>query len=289
MSLDEVDVSYGIRSRRFYFFALLPLISVWFATTGCSRPEGPSLVAADDQQEAQLSAGETRAESLPTPTPEKTFEEVVAAIQSVNSGYATVNPDVPYLQLFRSPKSEAVLKEGLSNTGPFEGVRTVETTGRFTEDFTEIVVPVKPNGTTAWVLTRDVSLSESDVLIVIDLSDRKAILYEGEKILREAPVAIGDKETPTPVVNAIVDALWVRAESDIYLAPLYGNRLFGLNQHSEVLDEFGGRRPALAIHGTDEVEYIGTEISNGCIRMKPEDIDFFAQYITLGTRVSIIP
>ena len=59
--------------------------------------------------------------------------------------------------------------------------------------------------------------------------------------------------------------------------------------HSEALDEFGGRRPALAIHGTDEVEYIGTEISNGCIRMKPEDIDFFAQYVTLGTRVSIIP
>ena len=289
MSLDEVDVSYGIRSRRFYFFALLPLISVCFATTGCSRPEGPSLVAADDQQEAQLSAGETRAESLPTPTPEKTFEEVVAEIQSINAGYAIVNPEIPYLQLFQTPKENAALREGLTNPGPFEGLRTVETTGRITEDFTEIVVPVKPNGTTAWVLTRDVSRSESDVLIVIDLSERKAILYEGEKILREAPVAIGDKETPTPVVNAIVDALWVRAESDIYLAPLYGNRLFGLNQHSEALDEFGGRRPALAIHGTDEVEYIGTEISNGCIRMTPADIDFFAQYVTLGTRVSILP
>jgi lipoprotein-anchoring transpeptidase ErfK/SrfK len=289
MSLDEVDVSYGIRSRSFYFIALLPLVSVWFATTGCSRPEGPSLVAADEEQEAQLSVGEMHSESLPTPTPEKTFEEVVAAIQSINSGYATVNPDIPYLQLFQSPKPESVLKEGLTNPGPFEGLRTVETTGRLTEDFTEIVVPVKPNGTTAWVLTRNISLNESDVLVVIDLSERKAILYEGEKILREAPVAIGDKETPTPVVNTIVDALWVRAESDIYLAPLYGNRLFGLNQHSEALDEFGGRRPALAIHGTDEVEYIGTEISNGCIRMKPEDIDFFAQHVTLGTRVSIIP
>ena len=266
---------------------------MWFATTGCSRPEGPSLVAIDGQEEAQIPAGETDTEpsasALPTPTPEKTFEEVVAEIQSINSGYATVNPEIPYLQLFQTPKENAALREGLTNPGPFEGLRTLETTGRITEDFTEIVVPVKPNGTTAWVLTRDISLSESDVLIVIDLSERKAILYEGEKILREAPVAIGDKETPTPVVNAIVDALWVRAESDIYLAPLYGNRLFGLNQHSEALDEFGGRRPALAIHGTDEVEYIGTEISNGCIRMTPADIDFFAQYVTLGTRVSILP
>ena len=139
MSLDEVDVSYGIISRRLYFFALLPLISVCFATTGCSRPEGPSLVAADDQQEAQLSAGETRAESLPTPTPEKTFEEVVAEIQSINAGYAIVNPEIPYLQLFQTPKENAALREGLTNPGPFEGLRTVETTGRITEDFTEIV------------------------------------------------------------------------------------------------------------------------------------------------------
>jgi lipoprotein-anchoring transpeptidase ErfK/SrfK len=271
------------------------LLSSGIAVTAvaCQRPEGPSLVAVDAQEEPETSAGETHTESpppaLPTPTPEKTFEELVAEIRSVNSGYATVNPEIPYLQLFQTPKEDSVLREGLTNPGPFEGLRTLETTGRATEDFTEIVVPVKPNGTTAWVLTRDVSIDESDVFIVIDLSDRKAILYEGENMLREAPVAIGEKETPTPVVDAIVDALWVRSESDIYLAPLYGNRLFGLNQHSEVLENFGGRRPALAIHGTDEVEFIGTEISNGCIRMRPEDIEYFSQFVTLGTRVTIIP
>ena len=64
--------------------------------------------------------------------------------------------------------------------------------------------------------------------------------------------------------------------------------LFGLNKHSEALSDFDGRRPALAIHGIDEPDLIGSAVSNGCVRMHNDDMAIFAEHVTLGTRVSII-
>ena len=42
------------------------------------------------------------------------------------------------------------------------------------------------------------------------------------------------------------------------------------------------------IHGTDEPDLIGSAVSNGCIRMRNDDMAIFAEHVTLGTRVSII-
>ena len=33
---------------------------------------------------------------------------------------------------------------------------------------------------------------------------------------------------------------------------------------------------------------IGGKVSNGCIRMKPEDIEIFLEHVTLGMKVQII-
>ncbi|MBT94405.1 MAG: hypothetical protein CL431_00340 [Acidimicrobiaceae bacterium] len=42
------------------------------------------------------------------------------------------------------------------------------------------------------------------------------------------------------------------------------------------------------MHGTDEPDLIGSAVSNGCIRMRNDDMAIFAEHVTLGTRVSII-
>ena len=172
--------------------------------------------------------------------------------------------------------------------GPFEGTRILETTGRETEEFVEVILPVTPNNTSGWLVKEDVTIAESENLIIVDLSERKAALYVGADLIAEAPVAIGAPNTPTPALEAIIDAIWERSSSETKLPSLYGQRLFGLNKHSEALADFDGRRPALAIHGTDEPDLIGSAVSNGCIRMHNDDMAIFAEHVTLGTRVSII-
>ena len=192
------------------------------------------------------------------------------------------------MEVFYSPDQTSATTNIISNPGPFEGTRILETTGRETEEFVEVILPVTPNNTSGWLIKEDITIAESENLIIVDLSERKAALYVGADLIAEAPVAIGAPNTPTPALEAIIDAIWERSSSETKLPSLYGQRLFGLNKHSEVLSDFDGRRPALAIHGTDEPNLIGSAVSNGCIRMHNDDMAIFAEHVTLGTRVSII-
>lgn len=229
-----------------------------------------------------------------SPTPETIkSEEQQEAIESppvttVVAGFVTVHEEISSLTIYTEPDIGAEIFKNLSNPGPFDGPRTLETTGQTIGDFLEVIVPVLPNKTTGWVLVKDVAISSSGQRIVVDLSDREAILYVDDVFVMKAPVAIGTEETPTPVLEAIIDVVWDRTTSQTSFGTTYGDNLFGLNQHSEVLESFGGKRPAIAIHGTPEPELIGLRVSNGCIRMRNDDIERFAEYVRLGAKVQIV-
>jgi lipoprotein-anchoring transpeptidase ErfK/SrfK len=173
----------------------------------------------------------------------------------------------------------------LGNPGPFDGVLTLQTTGAQQDGWLEVVVPVQPNGTLGWIPADAISPIEVTTHIVIDLSDRTATLLDADVVIDHAPVAVGAPATPSPAISAIVDHIQQNATS----TGIYGAWLFGTNQHSEVLTEFDGGRPAIALHGTNQPTLIGQEVSNGCIRFANEDIERFAQHVQLGTRVTIQP
>ncbi len=171
----------------------------------------------------------------------------------------------------------------LPNPGPFDGRLTLQTTGQLTEEYVEIVVPVKPNGTTAWVRRDEVEPVVASTSIVVDLSERTATLYDAGEALIEVDVGIGTDNTPTPEMTAMVDHVGENADP----AGTYGAWTLGLNQHSEVLDTFNGGRPAIALHGTTNAGDIGQQISNGCVRIHNDDIGALAERTPLGTLVTI--
>ena len=276
-------------AKSFISFLIFGFISLACATDGPSLVSMPGSQQPDDQilnnpeQIAEQEAIEVYAE-----LPDETIEDTFIRIQSVNAAYATVNPQLEIVQVFSQPDPEKKTTTLITNPGPFEGSRTLETTGRMTEDFLEVILPIAPNNTSGWIQKSSATLGETETLLIIDISERKAALFIGEDLILEAPVAIGAAQTPTPAVEAIIDTIWNRSTSETFLPSLYGQLLFGLNKHSEALEDFDGKRPALAIHGTDEPELIGSAVSNGCIRMHNRDIALFAEHVTLGTRVSII-
>ena len=78
----------------------------------------------------------------------------------------------------------------------------------------------------------------------------------------------------------------------------YGPVALALDGYSEVLDTFAGESavgspdefaPVLAIHGTDQPESIGRDLSNGCPRLFNEDISRLAELVPPGTPVQIWP
>jgi lipoprotein-anchoring transpeptidase ErfK/SrfK len=169
------------------------------------------------------------------------------------------------------------------NPFPYDGPLTLQTTGRADSRWVEVFVPVVPNGTTGWVSRDDVISLDPKTLIVVDLSDREARMYVDGVLVDQASVAVGAAWSPTPLLDAIVD----HVQKNTTDSGVYGSWLFGLNQHSEVLEDFNGGRPAIALHGTNEPWLIGQTVSNGCIRFANKDIERFAAHVELGTQVII--
>ena len=54
-----------------------------------------------------------------------------------------------------------------------------------------------------------------------------------------------------------------------------------------MLDEFNGGDGVIGIHGTNEPEAIGSDVSHGCIRVDNDTITQMAGMLPLGTPVHI--
>ena len=305
-----------MKTKHYRFLLPLFLFLLIFGLSSCAKPERPRLVISENPineiaTTSSLALATTTSEIQQQTEPPVEEIEVHTRIPltiPVVSGYAIVKEKIPVLDIYASPDSDSIYSEGLTNPGPFEGSRTLQTTGEVEGKFLEVILPRLPNGSKAWVLSKDVETFYSDKKIVVDLSDRTARVITAKecsvfglselsltecknsnnKVLTEAPVAIGTDSTPTPLLDAVIDYLWERSTSSVYFSQVYGDRIFGLNQHSEVLEDFNGKRPAIAIHSTSSPELIGGKVSNGCIRMKPEDIEIFLEHVTLGMKVQIV-
>ncbi len=61
-----------------------------------------------------------------------------------------------------------------------------------------------------------------------------------------------------------------------------------LSSFSETLPSFSGGLPVIAIHGENDPDRVlGEAISNGCVRVSNEVIQFLAAYVPLGAPVII--
>jgi lipoprotein-anchoring transpeptidase ErfK/SrfK len=105
--------------------------------------------------------------------------------------------------------------------------------------------------------------------IIVDLSDRKLYLLDGNSVVRSFPVGIGKMMTKTPAGDYSI-----------------------VNKHANPGGPFGVfwlglSRPHYGIHGTHDPSSIGREVSHGCIRMYNEDVLRLAALVPIGTRVTI--
>lgn len=105
--------------------------------------------------------------------------------------------------------------------------------------------------------------------IIVDISDRKLFLLDGNKVIKAYPVGIGKIVTATPIGRFKI----------VNKAPNpggpYGVLWMGLSKK-----HYG-------IHGTNDPSSIGKRVSKGCIRMHNHDIIELSQFVRIGTIVDI--
>ncbi len=145
----------------------------------------------------------------------------------------------------------------------------------------QVRLPIRPNGSTAWIDAGQVTTSVVPNEIVVDLSDRLLRARHGDETLMSAPVAVGSPSTPTPVGEFYVDISLDDPGGS------YGTWMLSVAGFSDVLTDFGGGIGQIAIHGWSDESVIGQAVSNGCIRMPNGVIERLAPLAPVGTPVTI--
>jgi lipoprotein-anchoring transpeptidase ErfK/SrfK len=150
-------------------------------------------------------------------------------------------------------------------------------------EWLKVLLPIRPNGSTGYVKAADVTLAENPYSIDVKLAEHRLIVTKGDEVIADEPIGVGTASTPTPGGKYYLKELLQPPDP----SGAYGPYAYGLSGFSNELEEFNGGDGVIGIHGTNEPELIGTDVSHGCIRMSNEAITALAAELPLGTPVHI--
>jgi lipoprotein-anchoring transpeptidase ErfK/SrfK len=151
------------------------------------------------------------------------------------------------------------------------------------DGWVEVILPVRPNGSTGWVQVDQVSLYVVDGEIVVDLSDRiLTYTVDGVEVVR-TEVGIGSVHNETPTGHFFVtDNVRVGGSNGPW-----GPYALGLSARSDTIPEFNGGAGIIGIPGTNNPASIGDDIALGCVRLPNDVISTLPELVPIGTRVTI--
>jgi lipoprotein-anchoring transpeptidase ErfK/SrfK len=146
-----------------------------------------------------------------------------------------------------------------------------------------VYLPVRPNGSTGWVRASDINWSVDPYRVEAQLSAFKLKVFKKNKLIDDIVIGVARNNTPTPGGVYYTTELLKPPDPN---GP-YGPYAYGLSGFSNTLTSFNGGPGQLGIHGTDQPQYLGTQVSHGCIRMSNDNITKLAQFLPIGTPVKI--
>jgi hypothetical protein len=230
--------------------------------------------------------------SIPTETGE---DEPSAAVQPVDprpvwegfaTGSATPQTLAAYarepLQIYETRQSPEPLMT-IEQTTILGTVTVLGVVADPQDGWVEVMLPVRPNGSTGWVKADQLSLYVVDGEIVVDLSERRLTYLVDDVEILATEVGIGSKYNQTPTGHYFVTDNVTLANPN---SP-WGPHALGLSARSETVTEFNGGDGIIGIHGTNNASSIGGNISLGCVRLPNEMITILHELVPLGTRVTV--
>jgi lipoprotein-anchoring transpeptidase ErfK/SrfK len=214
------------------------------------------------------------------------------------SYFATVKPQVTKVGVYASPSTTTPSRE-LDNpwlydpTVPTSKVPQVFlVTKQRSDGWVQVLLPVRPNGSTGWLQASDVTLTANPYRIAVKLGDHTITVNTGSQVVYTGPVAVGATDPPLPDVGKPTPT----PTGDYYLRVLlqapdpntvYGPYAYGLSSHSDALTTVAGGDAEVGIHGNNDASVLGKNATHGCIRMDNNAITMLAKLLPLGTPVTV--
>jgi len=125
--------------------------------------------------------------------------------------------------------------------------------------------------------------------LVIRLDSRQLEYYEGDELIKQYDIAVGQADWETPVGHFTV--------LDLRENPLWQHPITGEAIPTGPDNPLGSRWIGFAyddgyhigIHGTNQEELVGQAVSHGCVRMRDGEIQELFQKIAIGTPIAVRP
>jgi lipoprotein-anchoring transpeptidase ErfK/SrfK len=171
---------------------------------------------------------------------------------------------------------------------PITGERTTlpviaRATGSGGAGWLEVMLPGRPNGSTAWIAERGTRELVTPWRLTIDLATRRLTAYRDGRVVRSFSAVVGKPTTPTPTGEFFV-------EETLRMQPgeAGGPFALALSARSNVLQEFEGGPGQIAVHGRENLGgALGAAVSHGCVRLATASIAWLAARIGPGVPVGI--
>lgn len=151
------------------------------------------------------------------------------------------------------------------------------------QEWIEVLLPMRPNGSTGWISVAEVELRSNPYRVEVRPDQFELSVFKNNELVLTAEVGIGTGDTPTPVGRFYIIELLETPNPE---GP-YGPYAFGLSGFSETLQTFAGGNGVIGIHGTNEASALGTNVSHGCIRVDNTVVTEMSTFLPLGTPVII--
>jgi lipoprotein-anchoring transpeptidase ErfK/SrfK len=245
------------------------------------RPSGSDTVQAAPPPPPPTTTTLAPTTTTTTLAPTTTSTTVQAPWHAFEAGLAVV----PSVGLYESPDAPAPY-DTMSNPTVENAQLTFSVKEHGPDGWLKVAYSRRPNGSTAWIHASDVQVTPVDNRVVIQRQSKMLTVYRGsgDEVLFQAPIGVGVDRTPTPLGDFYIDIVVHLDRS----SGVYGPYQLSVSGFSDVLKSFGGGPGQIAIHGTNQPQFIGTKISNGCVRMKNADVTRVAELTTVGSPVSIV-
>jgi hypothetical protein len=164
----------------------------------------------------------------------------------------TATQKVPEITAYQDAVETAAPVTKLSDKTEYNLPRTYLVTDQTSRPgWLNVLLPIRPNGASGWIKASDVTLGASEYEIRVEVAARKLTLLKLGAPVLESGVVVGADRTPTPPGKFYV---------------------------TDPLD----------LHGTNNPDQVGQNISNGCVRVPNDIIEQIAAQAPLGTPVTIV-
>jgi lipoprotein-anchoring transpeptidase ErfK/SrfK len=255
---------------------LVVLVTLTFVS--CSSPGGPPAHTRDAEITTTATGGSAMGSTSTT-----SASPGVRTILPTDGTYVAM-PLHRYVTMWEVPgegKDPDFALDTRNDLGELVPMLVTHATMRDGHPWYEVLLPIRPNGRTAWVPSSDVKIREREDRLDVDLSKRLLVHYHGDEVVDRFKVGIGTDVYPTTTGQFYV---YVKVPYDDPNQP-YGIMALGLSGFSRVITDWpGGGR--IAVHGTPSASDRGQAVSHGCVRVYNPDMQRLTD-LPLGTPVEI--